>query len=161
MARRPKTIFDLDLEKIARRHTELLALLGAYVLAIVATVGIGAVAGANSPAFNIMFTLAYWLLVIATIVVVIRAQLALGAGVLMIVLYAVLTLFVSFLAVIVCLSQAGTVLRLGGARIGFLGVSASERAKLRPGHCRGCGYDRRGLELLQPCPECNRVPMVI
>ncbi len=136
-------------------------MLGAILLTLVATVGVGVSAGPNSAIFGIVFTSAYWLLIIAMVVVVIRAQLALGASVLMIVLYAVLTVFVSVLALIACLSQAGTVLRLGGARIGFLGVSASERAKLRPGHCRGCGYDRRGLELLQPCPECNRVPQVI
>ncbi len=161
MATRRKTIFDLDLEKIARRHTELLAVLGMGVLTIIASIGVGIGFGIDSFASDITFTAVYWLLIAAIIVVVIRAQLALGTGVLMVVFYAIVTLLFSILILLVSLSQAGTVLRLGGARIGFLGVSASERAKLRPGHCRGCGYDRRGLELLQACPECNRVPRVI
>ncbi|MFK7884701.1 MAG: hypothetical protein AB8F26_11025 [Phycisphaerales bacterium] len=25
-------------------------------------------------------------------------------------------------------------------------------------HCRNCGYDRSGLELLARCPECGRIP---
>ncbi len=155
-----KTIFDLDLEKIAQRHTELLILLGVLLLTIIATVGV-MVLGGGTPMLDTLFTVIYWLLTVAILVVVVRAQLALGTGVAGVVFYAILTLAFSVLIVVVTLGQAGTVLRLAGARIGLLGVSVSERAKLRPGHCRGCGYDRGGLELLQPCPECNRVPQVI
>lgn len=161
MANRPKTIFELDLPRIARSHTELVVTLGVVLLSLVVLVVLTTTVGSPGGMLSMLFTGYYWLLVVGMVVMVIRAQLALGAGVLTIVLYALITVFVSLLAIIACLSQATTVLRLAGAKVGFLGVEASERAKLRPGHCRGCGYDRQGLELLQACPECNRVPQVI
>lgn len=161
MPRRPKTIFDLDLPRIAKSHTELVIVLLVAFMSVVGVLVLAATMGSPGGMLGLVFTAYYWLLIAAMVVVVVRAQLALGAGVLSIVLYALITVFLSLLAIIACLSQATTVLRLAGAKVGFLGVEASERAKLRPGHCRGCGYDRQGLELLQPCPECNRVPMVI
>lgn len=161
MATRPKTIFELDLELIAKRHTELLVVLGAMLITLVVSVLAAVYFGSTTPAATLVFNLIWLLILIVSVVVVVRAQMAMGAGVPKIVLYALVTVLVSFLAVIANLSQAGTILRLGGAKIGFVGVSASERAKLRRGHCRGCGYDRGGLELLQACPECNRVPQVI
>lgn len=161
MATRPKTIFELDLELIAKRHTELLIVLGAMLISLVLSVLAALYIGSATPAASMVINLIWLLFLIAAVVAVVRAQMAMGAGVLKMVLYALVTIFISILALIANLSQAGTILRLGGAKIGFVGVSASERAKLRRGHCRGCGYDRRGLEMLQACPECNRVPQVI
>lgn len=161
MARRPKTIFELDLPRIARSHTELVVTLAVALLSLVAAVVLATTMGSPGGSLRLIFTGYYWALTIAMAVVVVRAQIALGAGVLSIVLYALITVFLSLLAIIACLSQATTVLRLAGAKVGILGVDSSERLKLRRGHCRGCGYDRQGLELLQTCPECNRVPMVI
>jgi hypothetical protein len=34
-------------------------------------------------------------------------------------------------------------------------LSAARRLRRRPGHCHGCGYDRRGLPWDAPCPECG------
>ena len=57
-------------------------------------------------------------------------------------------------------NEATTMLRTKGAKVGFFGVSPDEYPKLHKGNCMGCGYDRSGLELLAPCPECGRIPEV-
>ena len=88
-------------------------------------------------------------------------QHACGRGVVTIGLWVILTMLFSILALVLAISSAGTILRLAGAKPGFLGLSGAEIEKLREGNCRGCGYAREGLELLTPCPECRRVPVVV
>lgn len=158
----PKTIFDLDLVKIGRRQRPVFwcavlsigSFLGQMILPFVGTGQLGENLG-------LVFGLLWFAVAIASIVFVVRLQSAMGTSVLMLILYGIITLFLSFLVCIASYSQASTVLRLAGAKPGFLGVGESELAKLRPGHCRGCGYSRDGLQMLQPCPECTRVPLVI
>ncbi len=98
---------------------------------------------------------------IASVVLVVMMQRANGSGVLSMVLHGLLALPFGFLVLISSASSGGTILRLAGAKMGFFGVSMDETDRLRVGHCRGCGYSREGIELLQECPECRRVPQVI
>ena len=94
---------------------------------------------------------------------IVRLMAAMRMSVLTRIVYVVLLFIplVSFVVLLVISGQATSVLRAAGARVGLMGVPKDDYNRLRPGHCRGCGYDRSGLELLQACPECNRVPRVI
>lgn len=156
-----KTIFDLDLVKIGRRQRQVFWCLLAMLLGIAGLV-VGIVySGGVPPTLEIGLNVIWFCLLIVGIVLVVRLQAALGSGVLGLIAYAIGTILLSFIMLLVVFSQASVVLRLAGAKVGLAGVSESELAKLRPGHCRGCGYSRDGLEMLQPCPECTRVPLVI
>lgn len=88
-------------------------------------------------------------------------QHAMGHNILTSVVWALLSFILSFLVLLSTASTAGMVLKLAGAKIGFMGVSGNDLDRLRPHHCRGCGYSREGIGLLDPCPECTRVPQVI
>lgn len=156
-----KTIFDLDLVKIGRRYRQVFWCLLGAIVALLSYVGLMSFTGTGSMPVQWGVTIFLWVVNIASIVFMVRLQSAMGVGVLGLILCVVLTFFLSFLVILATLSKAATILRLAGAKVGFAGVSDNELAKLQPGHCRGCGYDRAGLELLQACPECTRVPMVI
>ncbi|MFK7883317.1 MAG: hypothetical protein AB8F26_03920 [Phycisphaerales bacterium] len=102
------------------------------------------------------------LIQLAALVQLIRLFAAMKTSVALRVVYAIL-MFVPFINLLVLLigsTQAITKLKVDGAKVGLLGVPKSEYPKLRCGHCIGCGYDRSGLELLQTCPECGRIPDV-
>jgi succinate-acetate transporter protein len=111
---------------------------------------------ANSALLIVSLALIPW-----AVVAMVLSQIAYGSSPSTIVVFSIVAILVPLLAMIACVSQGSTILRLAGAKVGFVGVSKSEKAKITPGHCRGCGYDRAGLELLQECPECQRVPQVI
>jgi len=156
-----KTIFDLDLVEIAvwHRRCTVLALVTLFVWVMWILLAV------NMSPMPIAVGRSMWLfyigVVIMSVVFVVMLQIACGSGPVSVVLQGVLALVFSFLVLISSVSSAGTILRLAGARVGFFGVTRDEMDKLRRGHCRGCGYSREGLELLQECPECERVPRVI
>jgi succinate-acetate transporter protein len=156
-----RTIFELDLLAIAKQRAHATAAALTNLIYNIAWI-IFLVNASNTAQVSILILWGLSIsLTIWAVVSMVMLQIALGANPGTIVLYAILTLIFSFLALISAISQASTVLKLAGAKLGFIGVSESERAKITPGNCRGCGYDRTGLELLQECPECQRVPQVI
>lgn len=53
--------------------------------------------------------------------------------------------------------KASKELKRAGLKVGFMGVPKSEWHKLKPGHCRSCGYDLQGLEIQNQCPECGQL----
>ncbi|MEM9373329.1 MAG: hypothetical protein AAGA55_06775 [Planctomycetota bacterium] len=159
---KPKTIFDLDLVKIGRRQRSVYWCAVAIVALLFTQIMIAVLApGAVSGYFLLGLSLLYWLVALAGVVFVVRLQAAMGTGVIGLMVYAIAALLLTFLVLLAVHSQASTVLRLAGAKVGLNGVSDDELRKLVPGHCRGCGYDRVGLEPLQDCPECSRTPLVI
>ena len=151
----------MDLVKIASWHRRctLLALVmfGFFVGMIILAVQLPGF----SPYINLMYWLIAGILVLLSIIFVVCMNQVCGGSVLESILHGVFAFMFSWFMVISAASNAGTILRLAGAKAGFLGVGGDELNKLRPGHCRGCGYSREGLELLQECPECTRVPQVI
>ncbi len=156
-----KTIFELDLVRIGKWHqrgTRLaITLFLTYIVFIVMELnGIGAPSVMSSISWGV-----YFVSLVLMIVFNIGISRACGSSVFAVVCYALASIMLSFLLLLVIVGRAGTILRLAGAKPGFLGISRDEWEKLRPGHCRGCGYSRDGLELLQECPECTRVPQVI
>lgn len=117
----------------------------------------------TSPIVGMAVVAVFLLFQILCLVQIVRLMAAMRMSILTRIAYVVMLFIplVSFVVLLVISGQATSVLRAAGARVGLLGVPKDDYNRLRPGHCRGCGYDRQGLELLQPCPECNRVPMVI
>ncbi len=165
---RGKTIFDIDLVALARWHRRcvvlVLGVLTCWVVLIVMTIGgLGSAgsAGGFTDLQQLVVSLVWLGLMLTTAVFVVFVLVAMRTSVVSIVLHVLLVFFIAPLVLLSVVSSAGRVLRLAGAEMGFVGVSRTEVDKLRPGHCRGCGYDRTGIELLEPCPECRRVPMVI
>ena len=156
-----KTIYELDLVKIAQWHKR------CTILAIlVFFIWIGLILlSANSIAVPGLVSFIVWLFylvsLIASIVFVVILNRVCGSSAFEMVAYGIVTVFLSFIVLLASISRAGTILRLAGVKPGFAGISRDEIDKVRPGHCRGCGYDREGLGLLQECPECTRVPQVI
>lgn len=156
-----KMIFDLDLIQIARLHRRCVVLV-IFVLFLIVGFILTSVNSIVIPELiSFILGILYMLALLLGIVFVVMLQLACGSGWFEAVMYGVLTIFFSFLVVLVTISRAGTILRLAGAKPGFIGFGKDQWDKLRVGHCRGCGYSREGLEILQECPECRRVPRVI
>ena len=156
-----KTSFELDLVKLGKWHRRgtglALTLLLIWIVFLALELnGIGAPAMMSIVGWSV-----YFVALVLMIVFNIAISRACGSGILQAILYGIATVMLSYLLLLVVVGRAGTILRLAGAKPGFLGISKDEWEKLRPGHCRGCGYDREGLGLLQECPECTRVPQVI
>ena len=156
-----KTIFELDLVKIAVWHKRCtaLALLVFFTWLTFILLSLNSVAVPEVVSF--LVGLFYIASLIASVVFVVILNRVCGSSVFEMIAYGIVTIFLSFLVLIASISRAGTILRLAGVKPGFAGISRDEIEKVRPGHCRGCGYSREGLELLQECPECRRVPQVL
>lgn len=156
-----KPIYQLDLLRIASARTHLLI---ASVLTFSAVIAWN-IWFLNNPnptdmlligSTSVLGMLALW-----TVVASVLLQVAMGTRVVTIVVTSIVCLMIPWLVGFAIVSQSSTILKLAGAKPGFIGFSQSERDKITPGHCRGCGYDRAGIGLLDPCPECTRVPQVI
>ncbi len=156
-----KTILDLDLLSIARCRKHLTIATSCFFLSIVVYIILLVNSGQAGVAQLLVMNTLIGLLSIWVVVASVLIMISLNSGVFSIVLGAIVAIFLPWLVGIALISQATTVLKLAGAKSGLLGLSQTERDKITPGHCRGCGYDRTGLELLQECPECRRVPQVI
>ncbi len=156
-----KTIFELDLVKIAIWHKRctILTLLVFFIWICLILLSANSISVPDVISF--LVGVFYFASLIASIVFVIILNRVCGSSAFEMVAYGIVTVFLSFLVLIASISRAGTILRLAGVKPGFAGISRDEIDKVRPGHCRGCGYNRDGLELLQECPECTRVPQVI
>ena len=156
-----KTIFELDLLAIVKARTHL-TIPTVAIWAVVVTMFIWAMnTGAQSAPLLMALNLISLALIIWIVIAVVLLQVAMGVGIPTIVVTAIVTLLLPMLVPLATLSQATTILKLAGAKPGFFGMSQSEKDKITPGHCRGCGYDRKGIGLVDPCPECTRVPQVI
>ncbi len=149
---------EIDLIAVARRQRELLWLIlfgaGVYLVMIVSAVAV--------PMVAIGAVLVQLLFQLAGLVQVIRLSAAMGTPVALRVVYIVLMFLplIGLITLLVINGQANGLLKAAGARVGLMGVPKSEFPKFIRGHCRGCGYDRAGLEMLQACPECGRVPRI-
>jgi len=158
---REATIFDIDLVNLAKWHKRCVVLvmlvLACWVALIVMTLG----ANQYTDLQQMVVSIIWMCLVLTTVVFVVILMVAARMSVVSIIVHALLTLVIAPLVLLSVISSAGRVLKLAGAKMGFVGVPKGEVDKLRVGHCRGCGYDRTGLKLLEPCPECQREPIVI
>lgn len=156
-----KTIFELDLVKIAQWHKRctVLALMVFFIWIGLILLSANSIAVPDVVSFIV--GIFYLVSLVASIVFVLILNRVCGSSAFEMVAYGIVTVFLSFLVLIASISRAGTILRLAGVKPGFAGIRGDEIDKIRPGHCRGCGYSREGLELLQECPECTRVPQVI
>ena len=156
-----KTILELDLLAVARNRRHLSLATGCLSIVLVGWL-LWFFNTRNPDTIVFISTqVVLGLLGIWVIVSAVLLQISMGIPVPTIVLTAIAAFFLPWLIGIALISQSTTILKLAGAKTGLFGLSPSERAKITPGHCRGCGYDRTGLELLQECPECQRVPQVI
>ena len=156
-----KSIFELDLVRIAKWHRRC-SIIAASLLILLVVAILVFMNSAEPPAVLIIsFVVLYYGGIAVSIVFVIGLRRAMGSNILALIVYGIFALLLHVLLLLIVASNAGLIIRLAGVKSGFLGVPFEGRDKLRPGHCRGCGYSRESLETLQECPECNRVPQVI
>lgn len=155
-----KTIFEIDLVKLAKWHrvcsiTTLVFILGwvgmiFFMMYNAAIPGLGLLGG-------IFFTV----MILTSMVLTGITHRAMGQAYFTSIVWSLTAFLLSFLVLLSTASTAGMILRLAGAKCGTLGVARDDLDRLRPDHCRSCGYSRQGIGLLDLCPECTAVPRVI
>lgn len=156
-----KSIFDLDLVRIAKWHRRCSILAASLIMTLVILILVSLSTPEPPAVLVISLAVIFYGGIAVSIVFVIGLRRAMGSNILALIVYGVLALLLHVFLLLIIASNAGLIIRLAGVKSGFLGVPLDGRDKLRPGHCRGCGYSRESLEILQECPECNRVPQVI
>jgi len=159
-----KTIFELDLIKLARWQRRCAIAAIAVLLSIVAMwIGstLALVYGLNITNISVGFWAVYFLTIIVSAALVFPTHRAMGYGLSSSIIWTFFAILIPFLVLLSISSTAGLILTLSGAKTGLFGVSKDTLDRIRPHHCRECGYSREGLKLLQECPECQRVPQVI
>ncbi len=156
-----KRIDKLDLVQIADRQRTLLFVALGMLVANVVSITLFVTANQSSSTVLLGWIIQFALALVG-VVALVRLSLAMSQSVIVALVSGLLLVLPAFglLILLAYSNQASMVLNLAGARVGFLGVNASERDKIRPNHCRGCGYAREGIELLAPCPECGREPII-
>ncbi len=154
------TIFEIDLVRLSVWHRRC-SVAAVLIILYWVTFIIVAANGYAVPGFEVISLFFYGLTMVATLVLTYATHRAMGHGVFTCIIWTIAALFLSFLVLLSTASTAGMILRLAGAKVSTLGVSQDDRDRLRPKHCRSCGYSREGIELLSPCPECTAVPRVI
>ena len=149
-------------EHVAKRQRGLLFVVLVLLLSSFAMFIMPAVLGGRNQILIMPIFATYWLALLAGLVMSILLMVAERKNIFVIVLLSLL-LFLPLINLLVLLhinSQATLLLKYRGVKVGLLGAPKAEWGKLRVGHCRGCGYDRSGLEILAQCPECGRIPEV-
>ncbi len=116
------------------------------------------------PPYKTVISSALILVQLLAILLVARMSIAFRNGILVTIVFVILMVLPPLAIVIVGLAAYKAERMLKGAglvvRI-FSGVDRSEYLKLFEGHCRGCGYDRAGIDEREACPECGQVSKVI
>ena len=156
-----KSIFELDLVRIAKWHRRCAILAGVMIVIWILNILLNINHIFMPELISVGLGAILLVSVVVSIVFVIALRRAMGSNIASLVLYGLITIFFNIIVLLAVASSAGIILRLAGVKTGFFGVPPDDWDKLRPGHCRGCGYSRESLEILQECPECRRVPQVI
>lgn len=155
-----KSIFELDLIKLAKWHRRCSLAVITMIVVWVAAIFLS-VYNVNNPNISIALWVFYLFTMLGSAILVFPTHRSMGYGVFSGLIWAFFALLIPFLSLLSIASTGGLILRLAGAKTGTLGVSKAHIDRIRPNHCRQCGYSREGLALLQECPECQRVPQVI
>jgi hypothetical protein len=155
-----KTIFEIDLIRLAKWH-KYCSIAVVTIIVFLVTVIFLNVYNQRVPGLDLITGLFYLATIGVSAILSGFTQRAMGHNVFTSIIWAIACLLLSFLILLSTASTAGMVLKLAGAKTGFLGVSKGDLDRLRAKHCRACGYSRDGIGMLDPCPECTRVPEVI
>jgi hypothetical protein len=142
----------LNLVAIAKGQKVLLWI----VLGQIAMTVVLAATSAQAPMVAMAGSILYLAMAVTTIVFVGRLAHLCGYNI-VIVIISSLCMVIPLIGLILVLSvnsKATTLLRLTGARVGLMGVSAKEMEKLYEGSCINCGYCVRDLKS-DRCPECG------
>lgn len=108
------------------------------------------------PAIALAVGVIYLALVACSMVMVGRLARAVGYSWVSVVLLCLGLLFplIGLLIVLSINGRATTLIKLTGAKVGFMGVPEREMHKLYAGVCSGCGYSLKDL-VGDVCPECG------
>lgn len=112
-----------------------------------------------TPAFGWSLIVVSACLFLANVVFLVRLVNAQGTHIAVLIILAVLAIipFVNLIILLMANSQATSVLRAAGIRVGFLGASERDvKMAVTIGRCRQCDYDLTGLTAGR-CPECGLI----
>lgn len=147
-----------DLIRVARIQRGLLWIILAIIILNVLSFGM-----TNSLSALLTISIIALLVQILALVQVIRLSIAMRFSIVVTILLVPLMLIplVNIITLVILNSKATAALQQAGVHVGFMGAPKSEYPKLLPGHCPSCGYNRKGIGVVDPCPECGFVPTPI